>query len=138
MQQKIIFLICLITGISLLSCKKTIDYVVKLNYIFVNNTTNNISFNGEANVLNVKAMSESKYSLITEGAKESTKENFRFPVINFCNPCVVYFDNTRCDTLKGAGIESIENYEFTRIKEREYELKYIFTDKDFQRSKACK
>lgn len=142
MQQKITYLIFLISGIfSLISCNQNtiVDYKVNLNFVFVNNTKHNISFNQEAIVLNVDSMSKSTHTITTEGSKELTKESFRTsPVQPLCDNCIVFFDNSRCDTLKGQGIENIDNYEFTKVKQGEYELKYTFNESDFLNSRICK
>jgi hypothetical protein len=139
MQQKTTYLLFLFIGISLTSCKKTIDYGVKLNYIFVNNTKYNVSFSEKANVLNVTPFGKSNHIIYSEGPKEIAKNDFRTsPVQTLCNTCIVFYDNSRCDTLKGTGIESINNYEFVKIGQGEYELKYTFNESDFLRSKMCK
>jgi hypothetical protein len=141
MVQKITWLIFLIFGINLISCKKNtaIDYKVNLNFVFVNNTKYNIRFNENANVLNVAPLSKSVYSISTEGNKELTKESFlTSPVLPLCNTCIVFFNETKCDTLKGRGIENIKNFEFTKIKQGEYELKYTFNESDYLSSKNCR
>jgi hypothetical protein len=140
MRQKTIWTIFLTFGISLMSCKenKIIDYAVNLNFVFVNNTKYTINFNEKANVLNVAPFSKSKYSKSTDGPQELTKESFRVsPMQSLCNTCIVYFNSTNCDTLKGRGIEDINNFEFTKIKQGEYELRYIFTETDYLSSKKC-
>lgn len=142
MQQKRICLVFLISGIfSSTSCNQNtiVDHKVNLNFVFVNNTKHDISFNEEASVLNVNSLSESTHTITTEGNKELTKESFRTsPVQSLCNNCIVFFDDLKCDTLKGRGIENIDNYEFTKIKQGEYELKYTFNESDFLNSKICK
>lgn len=141
MQQKIIWLLFLIGGINIFSCKQNtiIDYKTNLNIEFVNNTKYTISFNEKANVLNIAPLSKSKFTISTEGPQELTKNDFRAsPVQTLCNTCIVYYDTFKCDTLKGMGIESINNYEFVKIKQGEYELKYTFNESDYLKAKVCK
>lgn len=129
----------MIFGINLISCKTIIDYKVNLNFVFVNNTKYNISFNEEAIVLNVNSLSRSFYTINTEGNKELKKEDFfNSPVQSLCDSCIVFFNDSKCDTLKGRGIENIDNYEFTKIKQGEYELRYTFNESDYLNSKVCK
>ncbi len=139
MRQKLTWIISLIFTFSLISCEKTIDYKVNLNYVFVNNTKYKISFDERANVLNIDPISKSFYTVSSEGPKELKKEDFKTsPVQTLCNNCVVFFNDSKCDTLKGRGIENIDNYEFTKIKQGEYQLKYTFNESDYLSSKFCK
>lgn len=141
MQQKTTWLIFLIFGINTISCKQNsiIDYKTNLNLVFVNNTKYRINFSEKANVLNIEPLSKSSYSISTEGPKELSKNDFRTsPMQTLCNTCIVFYDNFKCDTLKGMGIESINNYEFVRTKQGEYELKYTFNESDYLKSKLCK
>jgi hypothetical protein len=131
----------MIIGINILSCKKNsiTDYKTNLNFVFVNNTKYSISFNDKANVLNIAPSSNSSYTISTEGPKELSKNDFRIsPVQPLCNKCIVFYDNLKCDTLKGMGIENINNYEFLMTKIGEYELKYTFNESDFLKAKICK
>jgi len=139
MRHKLTWPILLIFMTSLISCKERIDYTVNLNYIFVNNTKYKISFNEGAGVLNVGPQSKSFYTVNSEGPKELKKEDFIIsPVQTLCDNCIVFFNDSECDTLKGRGIESISNYEFTKTKQGEYELKYTFNESDYLSSKVCK
>jgi hypothetical protein len=136
-----VYLIAFLLSSLQISCKdKTIvDYRVTLNYVFINNTKYKIAFNEEANVLDLAPFSKSIHSITTEGPKDLKKEDFRSsPVEILCKSCIIYFDDIGCDTLKGKGIENIDNFEFTKIKQGHYELKYIFNESDFLSSKNCK
>lgn len=112
---------------------------MNLNYVFVNNTKYKISFNEGAGVLNVDPLSESFHTVNSDGPKELKKEGFKTsPVQTLCDSCIVFFDDLKCDTLKGRGIEDINNYKFTKTKQGEYELKYTFEESDYLNSKLCK
>lgn len=139
MRYKLTYLIFLIFTTSLISCKEIIDYKVNLNYVFVNNTKYKISFNEGASVLNVDPLSKSFHTVGSEGPKELRKEDFKTsPVRSLCDNCIVFFNDSKCDTLKGRGIENINNYEFTKTMQGEYELKYTFNESDYLSSKVCK
>lgn len=124
--------IALITG-----CKGTIDYKVRVDYVYVNETSHTISYPTGLENFNIAPQSTITHSFDSEGSKDTSLQSFESELLG-CGGCIVKFDQTRCDTVENLGLNKLENYEGKELKSRYFEFKYRFTEKNFNEAAICK
>jgi len=142
MKQKTIWIRFFLIGISLAfatlsSCRK-VDYNIKADFIYINETNHLIEYNGESKIFNVNAEDTTIYVFESEGPKEVTIESYVAPLHSYSYPCIIKFDNIKCDTIENSGPADIKNYESRKISERYYEFTYRYTVLDFQNADSIK
>lgn len=143
MVQKIIWMRYLTLGTSFLvilsiaSCKKHVDYLVKGTYVYVNNTDSLIDVKNAPYVFTIKSKESYTIEQIGDGTKEITEKNYVAP---FSGGQIITYGNNMCDTLlvSKESISGIENYMSEKVGERHYKFTYTFTDTDYKKAVPCK
>ncbi len=144
MKLKITWMPYLIIGTSIIlllnSCTSgETEYIVKANYIYINNTNHIIE------VLNSKTINPNETLQITfegEGEKNTTETNYVPP---FESGSVIKYNTSKCYIIKpnglgfgrGEGPAGIQNYEWRKISERYYEFTYHFTEVEYNKAENC-
>lgn len=135
----------LIFGISLTtifaSCIKK-DYQVKAKWVYINKTGHNITYSPDYySNFNIAPYDTTIYFQDGDGGKDITENDYVSPI----NNSIIFFDNTKCDTLKrgtkpnlGNGPIGMANYESKKLGERYYEFTYRFTEEQFTNAHICK
>jgi len=145
MQQKRMWMRYLPIGISIflflcISCKKT-DYQVKSKWIYINETSHNITYSPDYwSKFNVNPHDTIIYFEEGDGSKEITENSFVSPL----RPEIIIYDGIKCDSLKvgdkpylGDGPLGMSNYANKKLGERYYEFTYRFTEEMFNNAKNC-
>lgn len=145
---------CLIIGISILtgvfaiSCDKgEVDYVVNLDYYYINNSTASIIIktfeidqNGFNLLKNYKINSNDTLyiNVNTEGPRNLEVTEIKQPAL-FSDSTVVIYDELKCNkfVLADMGVNNITNYKSTEIKNNYFELEYEFTNEQFTDAEDC-
>lgn len=143
MEQKTTWMRFLPIGISALSLvvgcgEAQVDYRVRADYLFINETPYAITYAGDGNRFNVGAKDTTRFTSQGNGPETVNKDSFESPLHTYCYPCLIRFENIRCDTIKDIGPAKITNFEARQLSERHMEYTYRFTEKDFQKAKQCK
>lgn len=151
MQQKQIYLFFLIFGISALffTCDKgEVEYFLKTDFVFINETDKNISFEIREKTttkmdLNLEAKSTSKtYTINSDGGFENpTPDNCcqgvlqSFLVGSDQKSIVIKKNDTLCIMVEPA---IIDNYKSEIISDRHYKYTFTFTDKNVKNISCSK
>jgi hypothetical protein len=132
----------LMLGISILclfmfmQCKKSVDYVVKGTYVYVNSTDSLIEVKGgESFIISPKQT----HTIVVdgEGGKDISAKSYEPPF----GSAVIVYGSSRCDTLRAyskKGILGIDNYNNEKIADRNYKFTYTFTETDYKKAVPCK
>jgi len=141
MQQKINWTHILIFGISIISlfsCKKKVDYIIKLKYIYVNETDYNISFDNGSYSEKINTIL-SKDSIIINEISDGEKNADHQGIGMYLSPSIVYYNNILCDTLEvNIGPRYFQNYTIKTIKNNDFEYRYVFTKAFAERADTCR
>ena len=143
MERKIIWMRFLTLGISLMcmptfvQCKKRVDYFVRADFVYVNNTDLVIEVKSGADNFTIKPQETDTIKINGEGPQEVTEKNYLPP---FQGGQIIIYGNIKCDTLTipRESITGIDNYTSEKIGERYFRFTYTFTDADFADAKPCK
>lgn len=145
---------CLIIGISVLigivsiSCEKEeVDYVINLDYYYINNTsvpieikTFNVDQNGYNLLNNYKINSSDTLhvNINTEGPRNLELAEIKQPAL-FSDSTVVVYDEIKCEKFVPAnsGVNNINDYEAIEVKNNYYTLEYKFTNEQFNNAVDC-
>jgi hypothetical protein len=142
MVQKTIWMRYLIIGIScifvssLYNCtsETSEDFLVKADFIFVNETNYEIEIISVTNPFKVSPMQ--KFTINQEGMGSGTidEDSYVPPFLSG----IEKYDNIKCNILdagvkagRGEGPAGIQNYESKKIAERHYEFTYRFQEDDY-------
>lgn len=143
MEQNKTWMSYLLIGISLMiigalaSCSKDIDYNAKADFIFINDTDYDIKFDGDGSIFNVNARDTTIYFVSTEGPESVNENSFESPLHTYCYPCILKYNDVKCDTIQDNGPASIDNFVSRRIGERHIEYTYKFTKEHFDDANQC-
>jgi hypothetical protein len=141
MQQKIIWMLFLIFGISIIvnisACRK--DYALTIEWVYINETDSSISYFPPRIDFNLNPNSSFSEIEITEANQNIDINNVGVPL----NVDVIFYNNRLCDTLNGKsklelGPANIENYEVEKKGENNFKCTFRFTDETMKRAKICK
>lgn len=141
MQQKIIWMLFLIFGISIIAniiaCKK--DYALTVEWVYINETDSSISFFPPRINFNLNPNSSFSEIEITEADRNVDINTVGVPL----NVDVIFYNNSLCDTLSGKaktelGPANIENYEVEKKGENNFKCTYRFTSETMRQAKLCK
>lgn len=141
MQQKTIWMLYLICGISLAfmlsNCRK--DYALKVEWVYINETDSSITFSPPRVNINLIGKDTFVYTESTEAEKDVDIKNVGNPL----NVDVIYFGSTKCDTLTGKtgkslGPASIDNYQVEKRKANDFKCTFRFTQEMLLNAKPCK
>jgi hypothetical protein len=116
------------------SCKEHVDYRARAKWIYINETSYNISYAPNTiklNSFNLQPFDTFVYEEDSEGGKNITVESYVSPL----RPHVIFFGNSLCDTLisganpsVGEGPIGMNNYESKKIGEGNFEFTFRFTE----------
>jgi len=143
MQQKKIWMHYLIIGISILTISLSgcgegeIDYNVKADYIFINDTDYDIKYDGAGSRFNVNSRDTTVHHVSGEGPESVNENSFVSPLHTYCYPCIVRYNNLKCDTIRDNGPADISNFTSRRLGERHIEYVYRFTEQHFEDAEVC-
>lgn len=140
-QLKIIWTRFLLIGTSLVlltsfeGCKKDIDFRVRSKWVFINDTSFEITYKPEGfwTEFNVAANSSTTIEQESEGPETVTIANFSPPL----KAQYLVFNSTKCILLSEVGADKIENYINQKLDERYFEFTFTFTEEDFNNSSDC-
>ena len=134
----------IIFGISILlmfSCKRAIDYHIKLKYIYVNQTDYNITYspgywNDKCNLMPNDSVIINQ---ISDGGDRNTDPlSLGDP---FLRPDIIYYNNILCYTQRlrtDPGPGNINDYTIKTIKNNDFEYRYVFTKAFAARADTCR
>lgn len=133
MEQKIIYQRFLTTGIIniifsigfLISCTD-IDYLVKTDYVFINETEFDIRYINGGSQFDVNAKDTIVYKVNSDGPEYVDEYAVDSPLHSFCYPCIIKFDQSICDTIQDNGPAEIRNFEVRRLGDRYIEYTYRY------------
>lgn len=141
MIQKTTWMRYLIGGVVsvFVSCTENTEYVVKADYIYINETNHTIE------VLSAKTINPNKTLKITitgDGGKNITETSYVPP---FESGSVIKYNSSKCYIIKpnglgfgrGEGPAGIQNYEWKKISERYYEFTYHLTEEEYKKAGNC-
>ena len=149
MQQKQTYQHYLLIGISLLlsfsACEEQVDYRVRADWIYVNETPNSVE------ILGVDRLDRQSFTTIapgdsvtasqdTEGPETVTEKSY---VPSFLGYTIRYADSLCRSYRPGATVEEGEgpfatvNYESEKLAERYYKFTYEFTEEEFAEAESC-
>lgn len=123
----------------ILSCNKQIDYRVRANYIYINETDSSINYPTDWDEFNVSAKDTFIYETDFEGPESVEADDYEPPMIG-CYPCIIHYGVNLCDTLSKEEINSplnIDNYESKKLGNRYYEFTFRFTQQMLDSTKYC-
>lgn len=138
MEQKKIWTNCLIFIINIListlfliSCKNsTVDWVVRADWFFINQTAHSISFSKNYEKFNMAPYDTVFYQERGDGPEFLEAYSYQSPLYE----AIVFYDSIRCDTIFNNGPGNIANFEYSKLEERYFEFTYTFTEEDFNNS----
>lgn len=145
--MKTIWIYFLIFVSTIISCDKgDIDYVVKADYIYVNNSQktviiNDVVDNGKL-INNVKLEpKETRKFILRGGGGDISKRD----VNNCCQDLlenihgggILLKIDTLCISYSNSGMHDIKNYNGKRLSDRYLEYTYYFTDENLKEAKSC-
>jgi len=142
MEQKTIWMRYLIIGVISIfaSCTKITEYVVKADYIYINETNHIIELLSSETI---KPNDTLKITFEGDGGKNITETSY-VPQYPFGEGSTIKYDNLKCDFLnsglkvgQGEGPSGIQNYEWKKISERYYEFTYHFTEEEYNQAEDC-
>jgi len=144
MKLKTIWKHCSIIGISfvflflLCACPKEepiIDYRVRANWIYINKTNHEISFQPKNiwDEFNVSPLDTITYFQNGGGPEIVTHENYVPPL----NASKVVFNDTKCDSLLARKLRDVTSYEYKKIGERHYEFVFRYTTENTSNANDC-
>ncbi len=146
MEQKTKLMRSLLIGISIsiflfTNCIRKVDYMVRAKWIYINETGHNITYSPDVfKDFNVAPYDTTIYFEDGDGPKNMVAKDYIPPL----DATVIFFDNLKCDTLKGRspnltkGPLSNANYESKKISNNNLEFTYRFTEKQYMDAKECK
>ena len=145
MERKRIYQHCLLIGISLLlalaSCHQSIDYWVRAEWIYINETSQPIGFSARGFDTIIAPMDSFIISEDSEGPKNVSEESYEIPftdpIVNYGSSQCLTYDPVNDSIGKGEGPFGLENYEREKLAERYYEFTYRFTEEEFAEAEDC-
>lgn len=141
MQQKIIGILFLIFGISIIAhisaCKK--DAALTVEWVYINETDSSISFFPPRSNFNLNPKSSYSETAITEADQNIDIHQVGLPL----NVDVIFYNNSLCDTLNGKsaaelGPANIDNYVVEKQGDNNFRCTFRFTNEIMRRAKPCK
>ena len=111
------------------SCHEEIDYVVKADWNYINNSSHKISVLGR-DTFDIAINETYIIKEVGEGSKDVTESSYVSPFFGFSTK-VIYDGEVEVILSDGEGITDTKNYESEKISARYYKFTYIFTDDDY-------
>lgn len=144
MQQKTILMRFFFFGIStfffssLLSCDKgEVDYAVRGDFVYINETNYPVIYKGNGVRFNVAAHDTLIIKTNTDGGQNTSADQYEPPLHDYCYPCYVSYDNIRCDTLARTGPANIKQYANIKKGTNYYEFVYRYTQQNMDTLSVC-
>lgn len=116
-------------------CKKDIDFRVRSKWVFINETSYEITYkpDGFWNEFNVAPNSSTTIEQESEGPEQVSVNNFTPPL----KAQYLVFNSTKCILLSAVGADKIENYANQKLEERYFEFTFSFTELHYNNSTDC-
>jgi len=151
MKQRVIWIICLIIGSSIIlnSCKKWVEYHFKTTYVYLNDSDHEIElfvFNKSDRVLirEIPIQTGDSASIVLYSDGSPAPPFFFNTFLHSIGDSVsVIFDKTRFlyytkDKYTNRSILDYRNYEGGKVSKTVYSFRYRFTNEDYDRAIGLK
>ncbi|MFI0428201.1 hypothetical protein [Mariniflexile sp. HMF6888] len=122
------------------ACASDIDYVVKADFVYYNDTNYVIHLESSETINPNDSL---KIFFESDGSKNINETGY-VPPYPFNEVSIIKYGESKCDFLnsgikagQGEGPLGIQNYEYRKLSERYYEFKYHFTEEEYNQAENC-
>ena len=130
MNRFLIIFFMLFINLLFYSCHEEIDYVVKADWNYINNSSHKISVLGRHDTFDIDINEIYIIKQEGDGSKDVTESAYVPPFFSF-DTKIIYDGEVEVILSNGEGITDTKNYESEKIGTRYYKFTYIFTDDDY-------
>src|SRR5690606_36081218 len=103
---------------------------VRADFIFINETNYDIKYDGNGSVFNVEKNDTTIYTIEGDGPRTVNADSFESPLHSYCYPCVIKYDDIKCDTIMDNGPADINTFTSKQLSTRHLEYTYRYSDEN--------